>query len=59
MMILHFLHVLLSSDAVAQGRKILSTVEECGINRFNDPKVFNHKMIRNQFPLSLISLEGC
>ena len=58
MIILNFLyHVLLRSDAVVQGRKILSTVEECGINRFNDPKVFNHKMIRNQFPL--ISLEGC
>jgi len=31
------------SDAVAQGRKILSTVEECGVNRFNDPKSKKYK----------------
>ena len=40
------LHVPFRSDAVAQGRKILSTVKECGMNRFNDSKVFNHEMIR-------------
>ena len=44
-------HVPFRSDAVAQGRKILSAVEECGMNRFNDPKVFDYGIIGKKYRL--------
>ena len=51
------LYIPFRPDAVAQGRKILSVVEECGINRFNNPKVCPCRSIEKAISFGTKTLE--
>ena len=50
---LHNSKLYFRADMIARGRKILSDVEECGINRFNEPGVRYLLLIVSNFEIKV------
>ena len=51
---LHNARLYFRADMIARGRKILSDVEECGINRFNEPGVRYLLLIASNFEIKVL-----